>query len=394
MFFNRKKYTTLKKLLESRQIVVLTGMRRVGKTTLLRRLFEETPGGNKAFLDMENPLEQLLFDETDYNNIWFNLQQYGISNKEKAYLFIDEIQLAPHIVRPIKYLYDHYDIKFVVTGSSSFYLKNFFPESLSGRKFVVELFPLDFEEFLVFKGFALPFAPSFAEKEKLKNKVFFEKYKAYYNEYLEFGGFPQVVLANDREEKNRILRDIFTSYFEKDVKSLSGFRHIQRFRNLILLLMKRTGSKLDISKLASVLGLSRPTVYSYLSFLEKTYFISIIKPFSKSVDVEVGGAGKVYVCDTGILNLFARVDEGNLLENAVFNNLRTYGDVRYYQNRSGAEIDFILMQEKIALEVKNKAIPQHVRKLERLAKTLQMKEFYVVSKEFSGEPGVILALNL
>ena len=373
---------------------MLTGMRRVGKTTLLRRLFEETPGGNKAFLDMENPLEQLIFDETDYNNIWFNLQQYGITQKEKAYLFIDEIQLAPHIVRPIKYLYDHYDVKFVVTGSSSFYLKNFFPESLSGRKFVVELFPLDFEEFLVFKGFAMPFAPSFPEKEKQKNKVFFEKYKAYYDEYLEFGGFPQVALANDREEKSRLLRDIFTSYFEKDVKSLSDFRHIQRFRNLILLLMKRTGSKLDISKLASVLGLSRPTVYSYLSFLEKTYFISIVKPFSKSVDVEVGGAGKVYVCDTGILNLFARVDEGNLLENAVFNNLRTYGDVRYYQNRSGAEIDFILMQEKIALEVKNKAIPQHVRKLERLAKTLQMKEFYVVSKEFSGEPGVILALNL
>ncbi len=394
MFFKRKQYDILKDLLGSRQVVVLTGMRRVGKTTLMRHLFDELDFGNKVFLDMENPLEQLIFDELDFNNIWNNLQPFGITKTEKAYLFIDEIQLVPGVVKAIKYLYDHYDVKFMVSGSSSFYLKNLFPESLAGRKFIVELFPLDFEEFMVFKGFSLPFAESFADKAKQKNKVFFEKYKAYYNEYLEYGGFPQVALAEKTEDKERLLKDIFTSYFEKDVKSLADFRQIQGFRNLILLLLKRTGSKLDISKLASVLGLSRPTIYSYLSFLEQTYFISTVKPYSGSIDKELGGAGKVYICDTGFINMFAKIDQGNLFENAVYNNLRTRGKINYYQNRSGAEIDFILPEKKIALEVKTKAIKQYVQKLERLCKTLKINEFYVVSKEFSEEQNVILALNL
>lgn len=384
----------MKDLLSSRQVIVLTGMRRVGKTTLMRRLFNELKDENKVFLDMENPLEQLIFDEIDFNNIFNNLQQFGITKNRKAYLFIDEIQLVPGAVKAIKYLYDHYDIKFMVSGSSSFYLKNLFPESLAGRKFIVELYPLDFEEFMIFKGFSLPFPASFKEKAKQKNRLFFEKYKTFYNQYLEYGGFPQVVLAEKPDEKKRLLKDIFTSYFEKDVKSLSDFRHISGFRNLILLLMKRTGSKLDISKLSTVLGLSRPTIYSYLSFLEQTYFISIIRPYSGSIDKELAGAGKVYICDTGLVNMFARIDEGNLFENAVFNNLKAYGKINYYQNRSGSEIDFVLREKELAVEVKNKAIKQHVQKLERLSKTLKLKEFYIVSKEFSEEPNVIPAVNL
>ncbi len=373
---------------------MLSGMRRVGKTTLMRQLFNELDDDNKVFLDMENPLEQLIFDEIDFNNILNNLQQFGITKNKKAYLFIDEIQLVPSVVKAIKYLYDHYDIKFMVTGSGSFYLKNLFPESLAGRKFIVELFPLDFEEFMIFKGLSLPFTDSFEEKAEHKNRLFFEKYKTYYNEYLEYGGFPQVVLAKKTEKKKRLLRDIFTSYFEKDVKSLSDFRHIKGFRDLILLLLRRTGSKLDISKLATVLGLSRPTVYSYLSFLEQTYFISTVKPYSGSIDKELSGAGKVYICDTGFINMFAKIDEGTLFENAVFSNLRSYGKINYYQNRSGTEIDFILPERGIALEVKTKAIKQHIQKLERLSKTLNLKEFYVVSREFSEEPNVISVVNL
>ena len=92
--------------------------------------------------------------------------------------------------------------------------------------------------------------------------------------------------------------------------------------------------------------------------------------------------------------MFAKIDQGNLFENAVYNNLRTRGKINYYQNRSGAEIDFILPEKKIALEVKTKAIKQYVQKLERLCKTLKINEFYVISKEFSEELNVILALNL
>jgi len=222
----------------------------------------------------------------------------------------------------------------------------------------------------------------------------YERLKPYYDEYLRFGGFPQVVLSETDEKKKLYLNDIFNSYFEKDVKSLSDFKNIRAFRDLLLLLIKRTGSKLDVSKLASLLGLSRPTVYSYLSFLEQTYFVFFMNSFSGSIDREIGRSKKVYICDTGIINLFSNIDEGNLFENAVFNNLRFHGKLNYFQNRSGLEIDFILPEKKIALEVKTKAIPQYVQRLQRLSNSLSLNEYYVISKEFSDEEKVILSVNL
>jgi len=394
MFIKRKIYGEMKKLLEYDEIIVLTGMRRVGKTTLLQQLFSEVDSDNKVFLDMENQIDQLIFEESDFNRILDNLATRGIQKSEKIYLFIDEIQLASQIIRPFKYLHDHYKIKFVTTGSSSFYLKNLFSESLSGRKFTKELFPLDFEEFLWFKGVDVPFKNEFSAKEKQRNRILYERLKPYYDEYLRFGGFPQVVLSETHEKKKLYLNDIFNSYFEKDVKSLSDFKNIRAFRDLLFLLIKRTGSKLDVSKLASLLGLSRPTVYSYLSFLEQTYFVFFMNSFSGSIDREIGRSKKVYICDTGIINLFSNIDEGNLFENAVFNNLRFHGKLNYFQNRSGLEIDFILPEKKIALEVKTKAIPQYVQRLQRLSNSLSLNEYYVISKEFSDEEKVILSVNL
>ena len=131
MRFHRKLLDNIEPKLDSKEIIVITGMRRVGKTTLLQMIYDRVASSNKAFLDIENILEQRTFEEVDYNNIWANLRAYGVTNEEKAYIFLDEIQAMPQIVKAIKYLYDHYDVKFFLTGSSSFYLKNLFPESLA-----------------------------------------------------------------------------------------------------------------------------------------------------------------------------------------------------------------------------------------------------------------------
>ena len=382
MIFPRRILADLKKQIETNEIVVLTGMRRAGKTTLLRMIFDKIPGGNKVFLDIENPLEQQIFEETDYNNIWANLASYGISAKSKSYIFIDEIQAKPDVVRAVKYLHDHYKVKFFLTGSSSFYLKNLFPESLSGRKAVFVLYPLDFEEFLIFKGKRRPPAEAFKEKLKIKNKVSFEQNRKLYDEYLEYGGFPQVVLTDDSTRKKQQLNDILKSYFEKEVLSLAEFRQIKAFRDLMMLIMRRAGSQIDISKLASEVGVSRPTVYSYIYFLEATYFIDLISPFSRSVDREVSGTKKLYVCDNGILNQFGRVSEGAMFENAVYHDIRKYGEVKYYRKRSGAEIDFVLPDISTAVEIKRTGRESDYKKLTVTAKSLKLKENYIVTKNF------------
>jgi predicted AAA+ superfamily ATPase len=396
MLYPRELLRSVEKQIESKEIVVVTGMRRVGKTTLLRMIYDKIDSKNKVFLDLENIIEQKIFEETDFNNIWANLKPYRITYQEKAYIFLDEIQTKPGIVPAIKYLHDHYDIKFFITGSSSFYHKNLFTESLSGRKIAFEMFPLDFQEFLVFKEYKpeIDFYLDFKIKEQNKNLIVYEKVKKYYEEYLSFGGFPQVVLANDEEQKRLYLKDIFTSYFEMDVKKMADFRQMNAFRDLLLVLMQRTGSKLDITGLASEIGISRNTVYSYLSFLEKTYFIFLISPFSKNPVKEVRSTKKVYFCDNGIVNYLAKIGQGNIFENAVFNDLKKYGKVNYYQRRSGVEIDFILPDSNIALEVKQTGRAGDYRKLSSLKDSLGIKEGYIISQTFSNEKGILPATDI
>ena len=150
--FERKLHGEIAKWIDKKTIVVVTGMRRVGKTTLYRKIYDEIKSKNKVFLDIENPIIQKIFQEEKYDNIILNLKQYNLSFDEKAYLFLDEIQALPELAKSVKYLFDHYNVQFFLTGSSSFYIKNLFSESLAGRKVILELFPLDFDEYLLFNG--------------------------------------------------------------------------------------------------------------------------------------------------------------------------------------------------------------------------------------------------
>lgn len=384
MQYRRKIQLELEKQITSREIVVLTGMRRTGKTTLMRMLYDSIKSRNKVFLDLQNILDQKLFDEIDYNNILANLKPYGLNPGEKAYIFIDELQFKPEITGAIKYLYDHYNIKFFVTGSSSFYLRNLFPESLAGRKVTFELFPLYFEEFLTFNNISVDFSNSLSEKSISKNFIEHQKLTKYYEEYLKYGGFPQVVLEKNVEQKLMILKDIFNSYFQIDIITLADFRKIDAFKKLIFILMERVGSKLDISKLASLIGVSRDTAYSYISLLEGTYFIYLVNPFTMNRDKEVSGTKKVYLCDNGIVNQFSQVTKDSLLENSVFLNLKKYGSVNYYQKRNGMEIDFIVNnKDRTALEVKSNAVENDLKKLKRLSEQLIIDNYYLVSQSFT-----------
>jgi len=211
MFYARDIQPRLEDELATEEIVIITGMRQVGKTTMLRHLMDCIDSTNKALLDLENPLHRKIFEEENYDSVWNNLIQFGITNQKKAYLFLDEVQNLPEISKVVKYLYDHWKVKFFLTGSSSYYLKNLFPESLAGRKIIFEMFPLVFKEFLRFKDKERKIPISFAQKAAEKNKIAFEQYFSYYQEYLEFGGFPPVVLEPNPERKKILLSEIFTS---------------------------------------------------------------------------------------------------------------------------------------------------------------------------------------
>lgn len=122
-------------------------MRRVGKSTALKYLLSQIEHSNKTYIDLEKIENRVLFSENAYATIEAGLKSLGINFNKPCIIALDEIQLVPSSVSVIKYLYDTYGIKFLLTGSSSFYLKNHFSESLAGRKRIFEMYPLTFQEF-------------------------------------------------------------------------------------------------------------------------------------------------------------------------------------------------------------------------------------------------------
>lgn len=393
MLFLREIFKQLEPEIETKEVTVMTGMRRVGKTTALTHLYSLVTSENKAMLDLENPLHRKVFEEENYDIVWSNLKQFGITNATKAYIFLDEVQNLPEISRVVKYLYDHWDVKFFLTGSSSYYLCNLFPESLAGRKIIFEMFPLTFAEFLVFKQITREKMTSFAQMDSEKNLVSFEQLHGYYKEFLSFGGFPSVVLEENYDRKRVMISEIFTSYFEKDAKNLADFKDMSKLRDLILLLIPRVGSRIEIGKIANTLSVSRETVYNYLSFLEQTYFLSLLPRFSKSIDRQAAGSKKVFLCDTGMVNVLGNASEGQLFEQSVFQNLRPNHTLSFYEKEKGSEIDFIV-DGSTALEVKVQANKHDRETLRRRSLKLALKEYYVVSLGYSSEKEVIVATNL
>jgi len=386
-------FDKLSKYMDHKNALVITGMRQVGKTTLMKQLFEQV-SGPKLWYDFENPLNLLHFENINYDAIYEVLKSEAGADMKRLYVFIDEIQNFPEITKIIKYLIDKYSVKFVVTGSSNYYLKNLFPESLSGRKFLFILRPLNFSEYLFFNDrIDKPEAVSSINLAPGYSYADFKNYETDYNYYLEYGGFPEVVTTADTDTRKLILKNIFASFFEKDIKILSDIKDIRELRDLILLLVPRVGNILDISKLSIELGVNRVKIYSYLELLQGLFFIKLIPRLSKSIDRSVAGGRKVYFTDTGLLNIIGRVNDGQLFENAVANQLINYGDLSYYNKRNKSEIDFILNKE-IAFEVKLKSSLADLKKLEKNAGTMDLRTYYLVSKSFTDTDKTVFPMFL
>ncbi|MFA5806582.1 MAG: DUF4143 domain-containing protein, partial [Melioribacteraceae bacterium] len=243
--------------------------------------------------------------------------------------------------------------------------------------------PLSFNEYLFFndkidkagEGSVINFKSAYSILE-------YKKYEADYYVYLEYGGFPEVVTTAEGITKKLILKNIFASFFEKDIKVLSDIKDIRELRDLILLLVPRTGNILDVTKLSNELGVNRVKIYSYLELLQGVFFIKLIPKFSKSIDRTIAGGRKVYFSDTGMLNIIGKVNDGQLFENAVANQLSNYGELSFYNKRNTAEIDFILNKET-AFEVKLKSSLNDLKKLEKNSTDLDLSNYYLVSKNFS-----------
>lgn len=403
MIYPRRLKTRLTSELNSLQNIIVTGMRRVGKTSLLRDVFDSLTSSNKTFLDFEDTRQRAVFEVKSYERILYALKnRYGLLVTERelgattgtpsrAWVFLDEVQFVRNAPSVIKYLSDHYDIQFVVSGSSSYYLKNLFSESLAGRKIVLHLTPLDFSEYLLFQGESqIGGVSTIHELLTYQEEYHRIHYQPIFDLYLETGGFPQVAIEGNPQKRQELLSDILASYYTIDVHTLSGIRRTDQLQKVVTLLPTRIGQKLDTSRISREIGMTWNTARDYLVFLRDTFVISLVTPFTKSPDREVSVAPKLYFCDHALGESLVSLSQGQRLENAVFTNLASRYQLHYYRKKTGQEIDFIL-DGKIGVEVKSFATPSDVRRLARIGKSLGLSETYVITGRYGQEivPGIL-----
>ncbi len=378
----RKAFASLEDHLDNKLITVITGLRRVGKSTALKHLFKVYKSSNKIYLDLERMENRNLFQMDNYSHIELALEAKGFDFQKPGLIALDEIQTVRNMPSIIKSLYDTYGTKFVVTGSSAFYLRNHFDESLAGRKKIFNMYPLDFEEFLDFKQIEKPNFQKF--RFSLFNKTFYDLYQSYYKEYLKYGGFPEVVLAKKEDDKKDYLRDILNSHIELDIRLLGDISASDTLYKLILLLSQRVGSKLDIAKISVILGENRKKVTDYILLLEGTFLLRLVRPFTSGKDKEITKQPKLYFTDNGLLNICAEISSGTQFENAICNQLASQGEVNYYERSTGTEIDFI-WDKKVAIEVKQTPIPQDYSQLRVRANKVGLDDILLVGENLGSK---------
>lgn len=324
----------LKRHFASRDIVFLTGLRRVGKTTLLKLFIQH-------LIDNEGIAPQRIFYTSldDYllakNTILKIIEEYRkihrIPFKERIFLFLDEIAYRKDFELQLKNLYDSQNVKIYASSSSASILKSRKPY-LTGRSTVIEVLLLDFDEFLEFK------------KIKIK-KSDSHLIEAYFEDYMEIGGLPEYVLRGDIEYLKELVDDIIY----KDIAAFHNIRTAHILKDFFLLLMERAGKVVSINKLANILKISPDSAKRYLQMFADTYLIYPVNRCGKTNE-RILSPKKIYAADLGIRTLFTGFrDKGSLFENYVYHKLKDRNPCYVYED--GIEIDF-LTDDGILIEVK------------------------------------------
>jgi predicted AAA+ superfamily ATPase len=357
MLFIRKILNKLELFINTDDIVVIHGARQVGKTCLLKLIIEKYILKNYAYFDLEDLRFLELFENGHQRVVKYINQNFQINPNEKFFIIIDEIQYLSNPSSFLKILHDHYkQFKLIVSGSSSFDIKKNFSDSLVGRTVNFELFPLDFEEFLIFKK------EKISIKEKIDEPILIEKLKDYFEEFIVYGGYPKIVLEDNIIRKEAYLQQIIDTYIKKDIRDIANIKNIMKFNNLLRLVSSYGSKLLNIAGLSKELGLSKQTVEEYLFILEATYILKLLPPFFRNLKKELTKRPKIFFYDTGIMNLlqyrqFPKIITGEMFETSIFAELIknfSKNNLNYWRTQDKKEIDFIL-------NFKNRLIPIEVK---------------------------------
>ncbi len=339
----RKDYDSLINSVDIREITIILGVRRAGKSTLMYQMIDILLSKNiKPEQILFINLEDKKFIQDSLDDIYSSYKE-SINPKEKSYIFIDEIHRKDGWESWIRKKYDlKEDCKFVISGSCSYLLRKEYSTLLTGRNLTFEVYPLSFKEYLVFKGISLK--KELIKKGIVTNKTIYEILN-YLQNYMNKGGFPEIFFAKE-EFKSQILKQYFDDILYKDIIDRHNINS-KKAKDLALFLITNFTSKFSLRNLRNVLSISYDSIKDYLSYYAEAYLFLSLDYFSYSLKEQKTRASKVYCIDNGLRNSVSfkfSEDYGKLAENLVFIELKRKGKETYYWENKG-EVDFVVKEE-------------------------------------------------
>ena len=329
----------ISELLDTREIIVLEGVRRSGKSTIMHqiinKLLTKTSKNNICYVNLDdqrfgNDLEKI-----------FDTYLELSSPDKKIYFFIDEIQNIEFWEKWIKSKYDkNRNIKFIISGSTTTLLSKEYGYLLSGRYFRIAVMPFAFDEILNFKKIDFE-----GKMPPIQNKI---KLKRTLAEFIEFGGFPEVVLEKNKKIKTERLKTYFESILLKDVILKNKIRQSNKIEDLAYYSLSNISSLFTYKKLSDALNISTVTAEEYFLFIRDSFLIDSLAFFSYKVKEQLQYPRKIYSIDTGLRNAVCfkfRENLGQLYENMVFIELkRRKKKIYYWKNKRALECDFVVKE--------------------------------------------------
>lgn len=375
-------------------IVAIIGVRRSGKSYLMRQVAKELAkkGIKKEELLIIN-FEDVRFTEfsTKLLNDIYEIYLEVLKPTSKPFIFLDEIHNVPNWEKWVRTIHELNKAKIIISGSSSKLLAGELATVLTGRHLDVTIFPLSFKEFLLFKNIEIK-----DELDLISKKI---EIKRALNEYSEFGGFPEVVL---NEEKRQLLSKYFEDVVTKDVEKRYKIRKGEKLRSLTRFYLTNIANPITFSSLSKFLKISKNTIEKFSNYLEDAHALFFVKKFSFSFKEQEKSARKVYAIDPGLSNVIGfRFSEnrGKLMENMIAveilrkKSLNLNLDFYYWKDYQQNEVDFVVkdgFDVKQLIQVtyansKDEIEKREIKSLAKASKELKCKNLLLITWDYEDE---------
>jgi len=376
------------------KVISVIGVRRSGKSTILKqivkKLIEKNMRENTLIVNFED--RRWLKLDLEFLNKVYDAYQEIIKPRGKPYIFLDEIQKVEKWERFVRSLNERKEANILITGSSSELMSKELSSLLTGRTLEIEIFPLSFKEFLKFKKLRIK-----DERDMAFNAA---EIRSLFIEYLEFGGFPEIVLVDDKRYKREILWQYFDDIIGKDVIERFNIRNSRKIEILAKYYLTNISSPHTFNSISRFLKIPVETISRYSNYLEISRLISFLKRFSFSLKEQENSPRKVYSIDIGLSNAIGfrfREDFGKIAENIVFlelkrREMKSKTEIFYWKDSYGKEVDFVVKDDTSIKELiqvcwdisKPNTKERELKALVKAGKELKCRNLKVITWDYEG----------